>query len=151
MCCFGALYQNLICVCVKLLSRVWFFATLWTVACQAPLSRGFSRQEYWSGLPFPSPGDLPKPGIEPGSPALQADALSSELPGKLQNLIYIDININIWIYLYNWYIYININYYLHKYKYQWGFPGGVCGKEPACLCRSHKRCWYGKNHSNIVK
>ena len=41
-------------------------ATLWTVACQAPLSMGFSRQEYWSGLPFPSPGDLPDPGIEPG-------------------------------------------------------------------------------------
>ena len=66
------------CVCVKLLSRVRFFATLWTVARQAPLSMGFSRQEYWSGLPFPSPGDLPNPGIEPGSPALQADALSSE-------------------------------------------------------------------------
>ena len=52
------------------------------IACQAPLSMGFSRQEYWSGLPFPSPGDLPNPGIEPGSPALQADALSSEPPGK---------------------------------------------------------------------
>ena len=47
----------------------------WTVACQAPRSMGFSRQEYWSGLPFPSPGDLPNPGIEPGSPALQADSL----------------------------------------------------------------------------
>ena len=53
--------------------------TLWTVACQAPLSMGFSRQEYWSGLPFPSPGDLPDPGIEPGSPALQADDLPTEL------------------------------------------------------------------------
>ena len=49
---------------------------------QAPPSMGFSRQEYWSGLPFPSPGDLPDPGIEPGSPALQADALPSEPPGK---------------------------------------------------------------------
>ena len=57
-------------------------ATPWTVARQAPLSMEFSRQEYWSGLPFPSPGDLPNPGIEPGSPALQADALSSEPPGK---------------------------------------------------------------------
>ena len=47
------------------LSHVWLFATLWTIACQAPLSMGFSRQEYWSGLPFPSPRDLPKPGIEP--------------------------------------------------------------------------------------
>ena len=55
---------------------------MWTVAYQAPSSMGFSRQEYWSGLPFPSPGDLPDPGIEPGSPALQADALTSEPPGK---------------------------------------------------------------------
>ena len=56
--------------------------TLWTVACQAPLPMGFSRQEYWSGLPFPSPGDLPDPGIEPGSPALQADSLLTKLRGK---------------------------------------------------------------------
>ena len=56
--------------------------TPWTVACQAPLSMGFSRQEYWSRLPFPSPGDLPNPGIEPGSPALQADSLPTELRGK---------------------------------------------------------------------
>ena len=55
---------------VKSLSRVQLFATPWTVARQAPLSMGFSRQEYWSGLPFPSPGDLPNPGIEPESPAL---------------------------------------------------------------------------------
>ena len=58
------------------------FVTLWTVACHAPLSMGFSRQEYWNGLPFPSPGDLPKPGTEPGSPTLQADALPSEPPGQ---------------------------------------------------------------------
>ena len=62
--------------------RVQLFATLWTAACQAPLSMGFSKQECWSGLPFPSPGDLPNPGIEPKSPALQADALPSEPPGK---------------------------------------------------------------------
>ena len=67
---------------VKLLSRVRLFATPRTVAHQAPPSMGFSRQEYWSGLPFPSPGDLPDPGIEPGSPAFQADALTSEPPGK---------------------------------------------------------------------
>ena len=58
------------------------FATPWTVAYQALPSMGFSRQEYWSGLPFPSPGDLPDPGTEPRSPALQADALPSERPGK---------------------------------------------------------------------
>ena len=57
---------------VKLLGRVRLFATLWTVAYQAPPSMAFSRQEYWSGLPFPSPGDLPDPGIELGSPVLQA-------------------------------------------------------------------------------
>ena len=55
---------------MKLLGYVWLFATPWTVAYRAPLSMGFSKQEYWSGLPFPSPGDLPDPGIEPGSPAL---------------------------------------------------------------------------------
>ena len=54
----------------------------WTVAHQAPPSMGFSRQEFWSGLPFPSPGDLPDPGIEPRSPTLQADALTSAPPGK---------------------------------------------------------------------
>ena len=68
---------------VKSLSRVRLFATLWTVALQAPPSMGFSRQEYWSGLPFPSPGDLPDPGVEPRSPALQAEALTSEPPGKV--------------------------------------------------------------------
>ena len=67
---------------VKSLSRVQLFATLWAVAYQPPPSMGFSRQEYWSGLPFPSPVDLPDPGIEPRSPALQADALFSEPPGK---------------------------------------------------------------------
>ena len=56
--------------------------TPWTIAHQAPLSIGFSQQEYWSGLSFSSPGDLPDPGIEHGSPALQADSLPSELPGK---------------------------------------------------------------------
>ena len=67
---------------VKLLTHVRLFATLWTVAHQAPPSMGFSRQEYWSGLPLPSPGDLLDPGIEPRSPALQADTLTSEPPGK---------------------------------------------------------------------
>ena len=69
---------------VKSLSHVQLFATPWTVAYQAPPSVGFSKQEYWSGLPFPSAGDLPNPRMEPGSPALQADALPSESPGKLK-------------------------------------------------------------------
>ena len=60
---------------MKSLNRVRLFATPWTVARQAPLSMGFSRQESWSGLSFPSPGDLPNPGIELASPALQADRL----------------------------------------------------------------------------
>ena len=67
---------------VKSLSHVRLFATPWTAAHQAPPSMGFSRQEYWSGLPFPSPGDLPDPGIEPRSPTLQSEALNSEPPGK---------------------------------------------------------------------
>ena len=69
---------------MKSLSRVRLFATPWTVAYQAPPSMGFSRQEYWSGLPFPSPRDLPNPGIKPRSPEFQADALTSEPPGKPQ-------------------------------------------------------------------
>ena len=71
---------------VKSLSRVRLFETPWTVVHQAPLSMGFSRQEYWSGLPFPSPGDLPDPGIEARSPALQANTLTSEPPGKSSDL-----------------------------------------------------------------
>ena len=67
---------------VKSLSRVRLFATPWTVAYQAPLSMGFSRQQYWSGSPFPSPGYLPDPGIKSRSPALQTDALPSEPSGK---------------------------------------------------------------------
>ena len=67
------------CVSCSVLSD---FASPWTVALQAPLSLEFSRQEYWSGLPVPSPGDLPDPGIKPGSPALQADSSLSEPLGK---------------------------------------------------------------------
>ena len=63
-------------------SRVQFFVTPWTVACQALLSMGFSRQEHWSGLPCPPPGDLRNPGIKPRSPTLQADSLTSEPLGK---------------------------------------------------------------------
>ena len=70
---------------VKSLSRVRLFVTPRTVAYQASPSMGFSRREYWSGLPFPSQGDLPDPGIKRRSPALQANALPSEPPGKTQN------------------------------------------------------------------
>ena len=69
-------------IVVQSLSCVGLFVTLWTVAHQAPLSIGFSRQKYWSELPCPSPGDLPDPGITPGSPELQVDSLPAELPGK---------------------------------------------------------------------
>ena len=67
---------------MKSLSCVQLFKTPWTISYQAPLSMEFSRQEYWSGLPFPSPRDLPSAGIKPGSPALQADTLLSEPPGN---------------------------------------------------------------------
>ena len=74
-----------VCVCAELLSRVWLFATPWTVAHQSPLSRGFSKQDYWSGLPCPSPGDLPDSKIEPmslKSPALASEFLATVPPGK---------------------------------------------------------------------
>ena len=74
---------------VKLLNHVRLFATLWTVACQASPSMGFCMQEYWSGLPFPPPGDLPDPGIEPASPAfpaLQADFLPLSHQGSPQTV-----------------------------------------------------------------
>ena len=73
---------------VKVLSHVRLFVTPWTVAYQSPPSKEFSRQEYWSIFPFPSPGDLPNPGIKAGSPVLQADNLPSEPPGK-NSLLYL--------------------------------------------------------------
>ena len=79
----GSSWPRKVKVKVNSLSRVWLFATPWTVAHQAPPSMGFSRQEYWSGLPFPSPRDRPDPGIEPRSPSLQADPLPYEPPGKV--------------------------------------------------------------------
>ena len=77
-------------MCARVLSpfdRVRLYATLWTVAHQAPLSMGFSRQEHWCRLPCPPPGDLPDPGNEPTSPALQLDSLHPEPPGKPTLLI----------------------------------------------------------------
>ena len=93
--------------------------------CSLPPSMEFSRQEYWSGLPFPSPGYLPDPGIEPGSSTLQADILPSELPGK--SIIYIYIYNYIYICTYT-YIYIHIHY-IYIYVC---FPHSSVGKESAC-------------------
>ena len=84
---------------MKSLSRVRLFVAPWTVAYQVPPSMGFSRQGYWSGLPFPIPRDFPNPGIKPRSPALQTDTLLSEPPGKplilkkclINILIYVDL------------------------------------------------------------
>ena len=81
------LHKVCVCVCARVRTHahshsvVSDSATLWTIACQAPLSMGFSRQEYWSGLPFPPPGDLSDPGIEPMFPELQ-DSFTTEPPGK---------------------------------------------------------------------
>ena len=78
-----------VCMCTHVLSHVQLFAILWTVACRAPLSRGFPRQEYWSRLPFPPLGDLPDSGIEPMSPTLAGRFFTSEPSGKsLKVLIY---------------------------------------------------------------
>ena len=120
---------------VKSLSRVRLFATPWTVADQAPRSMGFSRQEYWSGLPFPSPGDLPNPGIEPGSPALQTDALLSEpqcrrpqfdswvrkIPWRREQLL----TPIFWPGDFHGLYRLPTPVFL-------GFPGGSAGKEPTC-------------------
>ena len=81
---------NIMCVSHSVVSDS--FVTPWTVEHQTPLSMEFSRQEYWSGLPFPSPGDLPDPGIEPRSPALQADSLPTEPPGKNCILFFLDLH-----------------------------------------------------------
>ena len=77
----ASLVKLMVCACL-VTCPVQLFVTLWTVAKKAPLSMKFPRQEYWSGLPLPSPGDLPDPGIELGSPALQEDSLPTELRGK---------------------------------------------------------------------
>ena len=77
-----SLIQLSLIVKVLVISHVSLFETQWTIVHQAPLSMEFLRQEYWRGLPFPSPGDLPNPGIEPGPPTLWTDTLPSEPPGK---------------------------------------------------------------------
>ena len=94
-----------LCTHAQLLCYVWLFAMLWTVARQGPLSMGFPRQEYWTGLPFPPPGDLLNPGIKHESPAIQADSLLLS-PFKM-----------------------HICYLINKHH---GFPGVSEGKESAC-------------------
>ena len=102
---------------MKSLSHVQIFATPWTVAYQAPLSMGFSRQEYWSGLPLPSPGDLSDSRIEPGSPALQADTLPSKPRGKYYVGIYFKAKEKYSFYSYiknsAFIIYLFLNYFLN--------------------------------------
>ena len=77
-----------VCVCVLVVQSYPTLCDLWTVAHQAPLSMEFSRQEYWTGWPFPSPGDLPDSGVKPRSPALQADSLPSQSPGKPWKMLF---------------------------------------------------------------
>ena len=96
------------------------FVTPWTVAHQASLTLGFPKREYWRGLPFPPPGDLPSPGIESGSPTLQVDfVLLTELPKKPMYLsVYLCIYLSIYICVYIClYIYIYIYIYTHTYIY----------------------------------
>ena len=85
-------------------SHIWLFATTWTVAHQAPLSTGFSRPEYWSGLPFPSPGVLPDPGIEIRSPALQTDSLPLSHWGS--HFIYLFFIKFCFIYFWLWWVFV---------------------------------------------
>ena len=112
------------CVCPSP-SHVWLLVTPWTVAHQAPVSMGFSRQEYWTGLPFPSPGDLPNPGIKPGSPALRTDFLLSEPPRKPQVPIKSEYirdawNIDLWLISSTLYLIILV------------LPGFVCTETLSC-------------------
>ena len=94
-------------ICIVLVTQSCLTLCEWSIARQGPLFMGFSRQEYQSELPFPSPGDLPDPGIETRSLTVQADSLPSEPPGKH---IY-----NIYIYVY--YTYVHIHIHLHRYIY----------------------------------
>ena len=112
---------------VKSLSHVRLFATPWTVALQAPPSMGFSRQECWSGLPFPSPGDLPNPGIEPRSPALQADTLTSEPPGIIImcKFLYVSAHVYISLKKYAPFIWLLMGSISRKGKNHWIRPGLV--------------------------
>ena len=106
---------------MKLLSCVWLFGTPWTVAYKTPQSMEFSRQEYWSELPFLSPGDLPYPGTEPRSPSLQAGALPSEPPGK-PSLAIINYKYILWIYIFGYFTVLLIQQCKENYSLPWGLP-----------------------------
>ena len=111
-----------------MLRHVRLFVTTWTVACQPPLSMGFPRQEYWSVLPFSSPGDLPDPGIKLGSPSLQTDSLLSEPPGKSQSSICLAVlffNRKLKS------VYLSFGF-VAFFPHIRGFPGGSDSKEFAC-------------------
>ena len=117
----------------QVLSRVWLHVTSWTVARQAPLSMDFPRQEYWSGLPFPFPGDLPKPGIEPFSSALAGRFFIIELPRKPTYIYthYIDHESlsQVWAH--------HPHQHIHKFTYR-------------THTQTHMTCYYGKSIANIT-
>ena len=117
---------------VKSLSHAWLLATPWTAAYQAPPSMGFSRQEYWSGVPLPSPGNLLNPGIKPGPPAFQADALTSEPPGKLPIVL---------VNIYNFLVYNKGHISLLKQKVK--FIGRILGLLVDQGTRPQERCEEG--------
>ena len=103
------------CVWVGVCSVMSDSVSPWTVACQAPLSSGFSWQEYWNGLPFPSPGDLPNAGIKLASPALAGGFFAPESPGKPPESCYITFNPPA-VFL-NWFFYIQLCFYRSKYVF----------------------------------
>ena len=150
-----------ICVCIcsdgLVIKSCPTLVTLWTIACQAPLSMGFSRQEYWSGLPLPSPGDLSHPGIEPRSPALQADSLLTELWRKPSHCIwwaiyhsecYILFFSTTYVYLYIYiyiYIHIHIKVKVKSPSRVWLFatPWTVAHQAPLSMEFSRQEYWSG--------
>ena len=114
-------------------------ATWWTVARQAPLSMGFSRQEYWSGLPFPSSGDLPDPGIKPRSPALQADSLLTEPPGHSQEGICVYIQLRHFVSQQK----LTLRFSSHLYsQISWWMCIDRLPSRPWSLCQRLQGPWY---------
>ena len=115
-------------------SHVWFFETLWTVACQAPLSMGFSRQEYWSRLPCPPPGDLPHPGIKPTS-LMSLEGRFFSTSATWEGSLSPSPSLSLYIYMYTYtYVYI-------LYTSIWW----LSGKEFSCQC---KRLRFGPGSGN---